>query len=58
MKDREKEINREHILEQAKNYGGAALELGSAFVPGYGGARITGKIASKIVIFSLWQNAK
>ncbi len=37
---REKEINREHILEQAKNYGGALLEIGSAAVPGYGTAKL------------------
>ena len=45
---REKEINREHLLEQAKNYGGAALELGSAFVPGYGGAKVAGTLAKKL----------
>ena len=37
---REKEINREHILKQAKNYGGAALEIGSAAVPGYATAKL------------------
>ena len=37
---RNKEINREHILEQAKNYGGAALEIGSAALPGYGTAKL------------------
>ena len=31
---REKEINREHAIEQAKNYGGAALEVGSLAIPG------------------------
>ena len=31
---REKEINREHLLNQVKNYGGAALEIGSLAVPG------------------------
>ena len=45
---REKEINREHILEQAKNYGGALLEIGSAAVPGYGGAKLAGTVAKKI----------
>ncbi len=42
---REKEINREHILKQAKNYGGAALEIGSAAVPGMLSSKIaTGAI--------------
>ena len=45
---REKEINREHLLKQAKNYGGAALEVGSAFVPGLGGAKLAGAIAKKL----------
>ena len=37
---RNKEINREHVLEQAKNYGGAALEIGSAFVPEMLGSKV------------------
>ena len=45
---RNKEINREHVLEQAKNYGGAALEIGSAAVPGYGGAKLAGTLAKKL----------
>ena len=45
---RENEINREHIIEQAKNYGGAALEIGSAFVPGYGGAKLASSVAKVI----------
>ena len=45
---REKEINREHLLKQAKNYGGAALEVGSAFIPGLGGAKLAGAIAKKL----------
>ena len=45
---REKAINREHVLEQAKNYGGAALEIGSAAVPGYGGAKLAGTFAKKL----------
>ena len=45
---RDKEIKREHFLEQAKNYGGAALQIGSSFVPGYGGAKLAGTIAKKI----------
>ena len=45
---REKEINREHAIKQAKNYGGAALEVGSAFVPGLGGAKLAGTIAKKL----------
>ena len=44
----EKEINREYILEQAKNYGGAGLEIGSAAVPGYGGAKLAGTVAKKL----------
>ena len=48
-KDKEKEINREHIWEQTKNYGGAALEIGSAFVPGLGGAKLLGAITKKLV---------
>lgn len=45
---REKEINREHLLNQAKNYGGAALEIGSAFVPAYGGPKLVGAVANKL----------
>ena len=45
---REKEINREYAIKQAKNYGGAALEVGSAFVPGLGGAKLAGAIAKKL----------
>lgn len=42
---REKEINREHLIEQAKNYGGAALENGSAAIPGMLGTKVvTGAI--------------
>ena len=44
----ESQINREHVINQAKNYGGAALEIGSAFVPGYGGAKLSGTIAKKL----------
>ena len=55
-RQREREINIENAKEHAKNYGGAALEIGSAFVPSYGteklattGARYLGKkLAPKV----------
>ena len=47
-KDENNKINREHAWEQTKNYGGAALEIGSAFVPGYGGAKLAGAVAKKL----------
>ena len=40
---REKEINRQHAIEMAKDIGGAALEIGSAAVPGIGGAKVAGQ---------------
>ncbi len=45
---RDKEITREHILEQAKNYGGAALEIGSLAVPSYGGVKLAGTVAKNL----------
>ena len=37
---RDKEIDREYTLGQLKDYAGATLEIGSAFVPGYGTAKL------------------
>ena len=48
LKAREKEINKEYMLELAKNYSGAALEIGSAAAPGYGGAKLAGTVAKKL----------
>ena len=45
--EREKEINKENILGHAKNWGGAALQLGSAFLPGGLSKNATAKIAEK-----------
>ena len=45
---RNKEIDREYTLGQLKDYAGAALEIGSAFVPGYGGAKLAGTVAKKL----------
>ena len=44
----EAQINREHMINQAKNYGGAALEIGSAAVPGYGGAKLAQTITKHL----------
>ena len=45
--EREKEINKENILGHAKNWGGAALQLGSAFLPGGLSKNAAAKIAEK-----------
>lgn len=49
---RKKEIEREHALEMGKLYGGAALEIGSAMLPGMGTTKaattITKALAPKI----------
>ena len=45
---KEQEINREHNLEMLKNWGGFGLEVGSAFVPGFGGAKLAGQFAKQI----------
>ncbi len=42
------EIERERILGHLKDYGGAALEIGSAFVPGVGVPKMTAQIAAKL----------
>ena len=41
-------INREHNLAMLKHWGGFGLELGSAFVPGVGGAKLAGMAAKQI----------
>ena len=41
-------INREHNLAMLKHWGGFGLELGSAFVPGFGGAKLAGQVAKQI----------
>ena len=45
---KEQEINREHNLEMLKNWGGFGLEVGSAFVPGFGGAKLAGQVTKQI----------
>ena len=47
-RQREREINIENAKEHAKNFGGTALEIGSAAVPGYGGAKLAGTVAKKL----------
>ena len=37
--------NRDHLWEQTKNCGGAALEFGSAFTSGYGGTKLAETLA-------------
>ena len=37
-----KEIEKEHLKAQAKNYAGAALQIGSAAIPGIAGGKIAG----------------
>ena len=46
--EREWDINVENALEHGKNWTGAALEIGSAAVPGYGGAKLAGILAKKL----------
>ena len=46
--EREWDINVENALEHGKNWTGAALEIGSAAVPGYGGAKLAGTLAKKL----------
>lgn len=45
--ERDKEITRENILGHAKNWGGAALQMGSVFLPGKFGKNITSNMAEK-----------
>ena len=42
------EIERERLLGNLKDYSGAALEIGSAFVPAVGVPKMTAQIAAKL----------
>ena len=47
-KDRNAKIDKENAIEHAKNWGGFALQLGSAAVPGLGGPKLATTVAKKL----------
>ena len=46
--ERNRQINKENVLGHLKNFGGAALQIGSAFVPGALGKNAAAKISEKL----------